>query len=108
MTTPTLMTAAEMRAYLIEKRRLQAEESERFAKREEERRKVWAAEQLAPMLETLMVGAHEESHECDEKRDAAAIVDLACSLGYEASIDFNDEEDGFYAVVKAPDLEVAS
>jgi len=108
MTTPTLMTAAEMRAYLIEKRRLQVEEAEMFAKRAEERRKVWAAEQLAPMLETIMQGAHEESRVCDEKRDAAAIVDLACSLGYEASIDFNDEEDGFYAVVKAPALEVAS
>lgn len=109
MTTPTLMTAAEMRAYLIEKRRLQVEEAETFAKRAEERRKVWAAEQLAPMLETIMQGAHEESRVCDEKRDAAAVVDLARSLGYEANVEMDDREDEvFYAVVKAPELEVAS
>lgn len=108
MTTPTLMTAAEMRAHLIEKRAKDAAEIAQIEAQEAERRKVWAAEQLAPMLETIMQGAHEESRVCDEKRDAAAIVDLACSLGYEASIDFNDEEDGFYAVVKAPELEVAS
>jgi hypothetical protein len=96
MTTPTLMTAAEMRAHLGKKQREEAEH-----------RKVKAAEQLALMLKTLMAGAEEVSHKCDES-DAVAIVDLACSLGYEANIDFNDEEDGFYAVVKAPALEVAS
>jgi len=111
--TPTLMTAAEMRAYLIEKRReLEAQRAaiaaEQAAK-EAERLKVWAPVQLAKMLDTLKQGTGEASTSAGDRVEMQAVVDLACSLGYDAAVEMDDREDEvFYAVVKAPALEVDS
>ena len=112
MTTPTLMTAAEMRAYLIEKRReLEAQRAviaAEQAAQEAERLKVWAPVQLATMLDTIKQGTSEASTSAGDRVEMQAVVDLACSLGYEAAVEMDDREDEvFYAVVKAPALEVA-
>jgi len=112
MTTPTLMTAAEMRAHLIEKRReLEAQRAVLAAEQaaqEAERLKVWAPVQLAKMLDTLKQGSTiEASSSAGDRVEMQAIVDLARSLGYEANMEMDDREDEvFYAVVKAPELEV--
>ena len=105
MTTPTLMTAAEMRAHLIEKRAKDAAERAQIEAQEAELRKAWALEMLPPLLETLKEGIREDSRCCDSRDEAEALVDLARSLGYEADVDM--EDDTYYAVVKAPELEVA-
>ena len=113
MTTPTLMTAAEMRAHLIEKRReLEAQRAviaAEQAAQEAERLKVWAPVQLATMLDTIKQGTSEASTSAGDRVEMQAVVDLACSLGYDAAVEMDDREDEvFYAVVKAPALEVDS
>lgn len=113
MTTPTLMTATEMRTHLIEKRReLEAQRAVLAAEQaaqEAERLKVWAPVQLAKMLDTLKSGTRETSSSSGDCVEMEAVVDLARSLGYEANVEMDVYEDEvFYAVVKAPELEVAS
>ena len=112
MTTPTLMTAAEMRAHLIEKRReLEAQRAviaAEQAAQEAERLKVWAPVQLATMLDTIKQGTSEASTSAGDRVEMQAVVDLACSLGYDAAVEMDDREEVFYAVVKAPALEVDS
>lgn len=103
--TPTLMTAADMRTFLIEKRAA----DERMAQaKETERLKRWSNSVVATMLETIMKGHREDSKRCNTHADAQAIVDLARSLGYAATVDAHDDEDSYYAVVKTPELEVTS
>ena len=106
--TPTLMTAADMRTFLIEKRAA----DERMAQaKETERLKRWSNSVVATMLETIMKGHREDSKRCNSHADALAIVNLAQSLGYEAEVSVpsdDPDDDSFYAVVKAPELEVAS
>ena len=111
--TPTLMTAAEMRAHLIERRReLEAQRAlmeAEHAAQETERIKVWAPVQLAVMLDTLKQGTAEASTSAGDRVEMQAVVDLARSLGYEAAVEMDDREDEvFYAVVKAPELEDAA
>ncbi len=101
--TPTLMTAAEMRAHLIEKRAKDAAERAQIEAQEAELRKAWALEMLPSLLETLKEGIREDSRCCDSRDEAEALVDLARSLGYEADVDM--EDDTYYVVVKAPALE---
>ena len=113
MTTPTLMTAAEMRSHLSEKRReLEAQRAlmeAEHAAQETERIKVWAPVQLAVMLDTLKQGTAEASTSAGDRVEMQAVVDLARSLGYEAAVEMDDREDEvFYAVVKAPGLEDAA
>ena len=105
MTTPTLMTAAEMRAHLIEKRTKNAAEAAQIAEQEAERLRLWASEMLPPMLEALMEGVREDTRCCDSHDEAEAIVSLARGLGYWAEVDC--EDDSYYAVVKAPELETS-
>ena len=111
MTTPALMTAAEMRAHLIEKRReLEAQRAviaAEQAAQEAERLKVWAPVQLATMLDTIKQGTSEAWTSAGDRVEMQAVVDLACSLGYDAAVEMDDREEVFYAVVKAPALEVA-
>ena len=105
MTTPTLMTAADMRTFLIEKRA----SDERMAQaKEAERLKRWSTSVVATMLETIMKGHREDSKRCNTHADAQVVVDLARSLGYAAEVNAHDDEDSYYAVVHAPVLEVAS
>ena len=120
--TPTLMTAAEMRAHLIERRReLEAQRAlmeAEHAAQETERIKVWAPVQLAVMLDTLKQGTAEASTSAGDRVEMQAVVDLARSLGYEAAVEIGRfagmagasgrEDEVFYAVVKAPGLEDAA
>jgi len=104
MTTPTLMTAAEMRAHLNEKRTKSAVEATQIAEQEAARLNMWAAEQLAKMLGQLYEGALEDYHNCDTSEGADAIAGLAHSLGYASRVDL--EDDTYYVVIKAPELGV--
>lgn len=112
MTAPTLMTAAEMRAYLIERHReLEAariREAHEHAAREAGRLKAWAPSALARLLETLKRGTHEDSQLCDGRPEADAIVSLARSLGYPARVDIDPESGDYYAIVMPPELGAAS
>ena len=102
MTTPTLMTAAEMRVHLIEK----LANDERMAQaKEAERLKRWSHSVVATMLEGFMTGRRVDNKRCNTHADAQAVADLARSLGYTAEV--NESDDSWYAVVKAPELEVA-
>lgn len=99
--TPTLMTAAEMRVYLIEKRA--ADEVAAKARAKE----VWAPTQLAKLLDNIKRGASEASVTGD-RIETEAVAELARELGYEAYLEFDVVDDTCDAVVKAPEYEVAS
>lgn len=95
-----LMTAAELREFLLAKREREVVEAKKAAEQEAERVKVWATEQLPDMLEVLKQGTRETSMQ-GSGDECAALVDLAQELGYWAYRDF--EDDDYYAVVKLPD-----
>jgi hypothetical protein len=101
MTTP-LMTAAEMRTYLIEKRAADLADAKQAAEKKAERVKVWAQETLGAHLELLRQGDHSTYERCEE-HEAAALIELATSLGYAAARD--DDDEGVCVVVMAPALE---
>jgi len=105
----TLMTAIELREYLEEKRlgeMLKAKErADEAEKREAIRLHAWAEKTLDEMIDHLKTGEPFVGENCDEIREAQAIVELAIALGYPAHVEM--DEDRYCAIVEIlPDEEL--